>query len=84
MRKAVLFQAGREAGVLTPSVDQSCWLQSAAVQAEGAEVVIALTHMRVPNDRKLLKEVADIDVVLGGHDHHYEVRPTDRDSPAVT
>jgi 2',3'-cyclic-nucleotide 2'-phosphodiesterase (5'-nucleotidase family) len=55
------------------SANKACPLPPAVLQAEGAEVVIALTHMRVPNDRKLLKEVADIDVVLGGHDHHYEV-----------
>lgn len=27
--------------------------------------------MRVPNDKKLAEEVADIDLILGGHDHHY-------------
>jgi len=34
-----------------------------------------LTHMRVPNDELLAHTVADIDVILGGHDHHYEVKP---------
>ena len=29
--------------------------------------------MRVPNDRKLASLVPEIDLVLGGHDHHYEV-----------
>jgi 5'-nucleotidase len=43
------------------------------LQEEGAELVFALTHMRVPNDMKLAREVAEIDLVLGGHDHHYEV-----------
>ena len=32
--------------------------------------------MRVPNDMKLAREVQEIDLVLGGHDHHYEVRDT--------
>ncbi|CAE8582482.1 unnamed protein product, partial [Polarella glacialis] len=40
----------------------------------GAEIVIALTHMRVPNDELLAHEVAEIDVILGGHDHHYDVK----------
>jgi len=31
--------------------------------------VIALTHMRAPNDRKLAKEVPQLDMILGGHDH---------------
>jgi 2',3'-cyclic-nucleotide 2'-phosphodiesterase (5'-nucleotidase family) len=45
-----------------------------SLQASGAELVIALTHMRVPNDIKLAQAVAEIDAVLGGHDHHVQVR----------
>lgn len=41
----------------------------------GAELVIALTHMRVPNDELLADEVEEIDLILGGHDHHYDVKP---------
>jgi 2',3'-cyclic-nucleotide 2'-phosphodiesterase (5'-nucleotidase family) len=40
---------------------------------EGCEVVVALTHMRMPNDKRLGAEVPDIDIILGGHDHHSEV-----------
>ena len=32
-------------------------------------MVIALTHMRVPNDQLLASSVPDFDLVLGGHDH---------------
>jgi len=39
----------------------------------GAHVVIALTHMREPNDVRLAAEVPDIDLILGGHDHLYAV-----------
>jgi len=38
-------------------------------QAKGCNVVIALTHMRTPNDRRLAHEVEEIDLILGGHDH---------------
>mmetsp|Transcript_141091 Transcript_141091/g.367249 ORF Transcript_141091/g.367249 Transcript_141091/m.367249 type:complete len:1799 (+) Transcript_141091:59-5455(+) len=44
-------------------------------QQEGAEIVIALTHMRVPNDELLAHEVPEVDLILGGHDHHYDVKP---------
>ncbi|KAI7891813.1 Metallo-dependent phosphatase-like protein [Mucor mucedo] len=38
------------------------------------DLVIALTHMRVPNDVKLAKSCkGEIDLVLGGHDHFYYV-----------
>lgn len=43
------------------------------LRAQGAEIVIALTHMREPNDLKLAEKtpVGLIDLVLGGHDHFY-------------
>lgn len=38
------------------------------------DLVIALTHMRVPNDIKLARSCKDeIDLILGGHDHFYYV-----------
>jgi 5'-nucleotidase len=44
-------------------------------EKQGAEIVVALTHMRVPNDELLAHEVAEVDIILGGHDHHYDVKP---------
>ena len=39
--------------------------------------MIALTHMRWPNDTRLAQKVPDIDMILGGHDHDYDVRVID-------
>lgn len=41
---------------------------------EGCEIVIALTHMRTPNDINLARNCSDIDIILGGHDHVFEVQ----------
>lgn len=41
------------------------------LQSKGAQLIVALTHSREPNDRKLAAEVPAIHLVLGGHDHHY-------------
>ncbi|XP_022779638.1 5'-nucleotidase-like isoform X2 [Stylophora pistillata] len=41
------------------------------LRQEGAEFVVALTHMREPNDRRLAEQVTGIDLILGGHDHDY-------------
>jgi 5'-nucleotidase len=38
---------------------------------QGADCVIALTHMRWPNDVKLAENVDEIDIILGGHDHDF-------------
>ena len=44
----------------------------------GCDLIIALTHMRAPEDRILASKVPEIDLILGGHDHSYiaEVDPT--------
>jgi 2',3'-cyclic-nucleotide 2'-phosphodiesterase (5'-nucleotidase family) len=35
----------------------------------GAQVIIALTHLRVQDDQDLLRRVPEIDLVIGGHEH---------------
>lgn len=49
----------------------------ASLRRQGAEVVVALTHLDLDQDRKLLREVAGIDLVLGGHDHNVAVLEED-------
>lgn len=41
------------------------------------DLVIALTHMRMPNDEILAVQVPEIDIILGGHDHDYNVKNLD-------
>ncbi|KAK7894335.1 hypothetical protein LTR67_006096 [Exophiala xenobiotica] len=43
------------------------------LREQGAEIIIAITHQREPNDKKLAEKTTDglIDLVLGGHDHYY-------------
>ena len=43
------------------------------LRAQGAEMVIALTHQREPNDLTLARalEPGTLDLILGGHDHFY-------------
>ncbi len=49
---------------------------SASLRADGCISVIALTHMRVPNDARLAEEAGDcVDLICAGHDHHYDVKP---------
>ena len=56
----------------------------AAIQAvahlrekELCEAVIALTHMGKREDERLAREVAGLDLVLGGHDHGYSANRVD-------
>ncbi|KAI2797077.1 hypothetical protein BLOT_015534 [Blomia tropicalis] len=41
---------------------------------DNVDMVIALTHMRTHNDIKLAEQVDEIDLILGGHDHDYDIR----------
>jgi 2',3'-cyclic-nucleotide 2'-phosphodiesterase (5'-nucleotidase family) len=36
---------------------------------QGAEVIVALTHLTIAEDREMAKRVRGIDLILGGHDH---------------
>ena len=38
-------------------------------EEKNCDMIIALTHMRVPQDKKLANAVKEIDIILGGHDH---------------
>lgn len=43
------------------------------LRADGADIVIAVTHQREPNDDKLARNTGSdlVDIILGGHDHFY-------------
>ncbi len=43
------------------------------LHSSGVDIVVAMTHMRGPNDEILAAEVPEIQIVLGGHDHDYVV-----------
>lgn len=41
---------------------------------DNVDYVIAITHMRFPNDCHLAENVESIDLILGGHDHIYDIK----------
>jgi 5'-nucleotidase / UDP-sugar diphosphatase len=71
-------------GLLTPETDvlsspgpgitfaQVVETAAAAVEnlrAAGADLIVALTHENLADDRELVRRVQGIDLILGGHDH---------------
>lgn len=49
------------AGTSQQAVDQ--------LRADGAQVVVCLAHLGLPESRKLAEEVTGLDVIVNGHDH---------------
>lgn len=41
------------------------------LRAEGCQLVLALSHLGLPEDHRMAAEVPEIDVILGGHTHHF-------------
>lgn len=41
----------------------------AELKRQGAEVIVAITHLDYADDRRLAKLCPDIDIILGGHEH---------------
>lgn len=52
----------------TPVIE-SATAAVAELEAQGADVVIALTHLELAQDRELAATVDGIDVIMGGHEH---------------
>jgi 5'-nucleotidase / UDP-sugar diphosphatase len=58
--------------------------REAALLRDSADVIIALTHLNVDDDGRLLTESPDIDAVLGGHEHeNYMLRRGPRFAPVI-
>lgn len=71
-------------GPLPPQVDYEDFVSAGtrcarSLREAGADVVIALTHMRLPNDERFARESEGVDLILGGHDHLYAVREIARE-----
>jgi hypothetical protein len=47
-----------------------------ALRGEGADIIVAVTHQREPNDYKLAEKMPPglVDLILSGHDHFYAHR----------
>ena len=50
------------------------------LEAEGVRHIVAVTHLGLPEDRKLARSVNGVDVIVGGHTHNY-LGPEPSDGP---
>lgn len=58
--------------------------REARLLRDSADVIVALTHLTVDGDARLLTEAPEVDVVLGGHEHeNYTLRRGPRFAPVL-
>ena len=48
---------------------QSARSQVQELQRQGADIIVALTHLSLAEDHQLAAQVPEIDLILGGHEH---------------
>ncbi len=48
---------------------QSARSQVQALKRQGADIIVALTHLSLAEDHQLAAQVPEIDLILGGHEH---------------
>ncbi|KAF2261954.1 5'-nucleotidase-like protein [Lojkania enalia] len=60
-------------GIIYKSASETAKELIPGLKEHGAEIIVAVTHQREPNDNKLAENTGGdlIDIVLGGHDHYY-------------
>ncbi|CCG40983.1 bifunctional metallophosphatase/5'-nucleotidase [Magnetospirillum molischianum] len=56
-------------GVVFSNETETARTTARRLRAQGAEIVVALTHLDIEQDRALALAVPEIDLILGGHDH---------------
>jgi 5'-nucleotidase len=59
--------------IIYKSASETAKILVPELRAQGAEIIVAVTHQREPNDNKLAEKCGGelIDIILGGHDHYY-------------
>ena len=58
-----------EAGVTLKPVLETAQETVAALREQGANFVVAITHLDITEDRAIARSVRGLDIILGGHDH---------------
>ncbi len=88
----VVGLANDEAATLAGACPQTRFADAAAtlkkqvreLEAEGVKHIVAVTHLGLPADRALAREVDGVDVIVGGHTHsHLGPAPSDGPYPIV-
>ncbi len=65
-----LVTSGKGIGLRGDNIEIARWAVG-ELRAQGAEVVVGLTHVGENRDREIAEAVPSIDVIFGGHSHEY-------------
>lgn len=70
-----LVTTGGKVKLVKSNVEATRWAVS-ELSKNGAELIIALTHIGFEQDQRLAGEIEGIDIIFGGHSHDYIPRMT--------
>src|SRR3954470_15223340 len=70
-KPSVTTEAGKYYWVKYLDYIEAARWQVEKFQAEGVEIIIAMTHLPIGQDIELSKQVPGIDLIMGGHEHEH-------------
>jgi 5'-nucleotidase len=70
-----IYDESNSMGVRVIEVGEILPRESTRLRAEGADIIVAVSHMGLDDDIALAQQFSEIDVILGGH-HHVALDPS--------
>ena len=64
-----IYDESNSMGVRVIEIGEAIPKEAALLRAEGANIIVAVSHMGLENDLAIARDFPDVDVILGGHNH---------------
>ncbi|MCP3852032.1 MAG: hypothetical protein GY694_17610 [Gammaproteobacteria bacterium] len=64
------FTSGTASQIKVTSIINTALQVVKTLKKQKVDIIVALTHLTLEEDKQLAKQVNDIDLILGGHDHY--------------
>lgn len=69
-----IYDESNSLGVTVIEPEDAVTSEAAKLRAQGADLIVVVSHMGLDDDRYLAEYIPDIDLILGGH-HHVAIDP---------
>ncbi|MCB9778164.1 MAG: bifunctional metallophosphatase/5'-nucleotidase [Alphaproteobacteria bacterium] len=69
-----IYDQSNSLGVRVIEREQAIPDEAAKLKAQGADIIVVVSHMGLDDDQEMAREFEDIDIIMGGH-HHVAIDP---------